>query len=161
MKSLVEFMLIADGASTLAFVKKMRHSLPIAILLVSLMEGCAHSPVPASPIDDIAGIVRSDLKSGICQFLCSNAGIPDDEMHIPGLNQIEVDTIMRDYEVTLTWYIYDGHEFDIGANGKIDTSAVERKWRHAEQYNRCLFELLTKSAIFPKKKTANRKAGGS
>ncbi len=67
----------------------------------------------------------------------------EDSVDVPGLDQSEVDHLVRDFGVECTWYLHNGHEFIVGEKSP---TIQERKWAFAEAYNRCLYRKLTAAA---------------
>lgn len=127
-----------------------------AVLLGLVMTGCSVEEFSSSdsriqleyaitlPEDfsseDVQALVRSDLERGVARFLCSSSGSYD-SMHVPGIEQEELDAIMERFDIQLVRFIWDGHEFSV-TEEKVSTERVDVKYGIAEEYNRQLSRLV-------------------
>ncbi len=85
--------------------------------------------------------VEADLQAGKRQLLGSAIEVMfDNSLELPGLDQAEVDRLLKEFGVELVWYIHNGHECIIGEERP---TILDRKWALAEQYNRCVYRKLT------------------
>ena len=85
--------------------------------------------------------VEADLQAGKRHLLGSAIEVMfDNSLEIPGLDQAEVDRLLKEPGVELMWDIHNGHEFIIG---EARPTILDRKWAFAEEYNRCLYRKMT------------------